>query len=1802
MNFKRNLLIILSLLIILLLFAGSVSASDSLLNNDDNVLYQSDDIGNINPNVQNDKVLSNNLINDQLNDKIIDSNQNNELSNEVNSNQIGLASDEKNNLEYSSLGISKELEYSSLGISKELEYSSLGISKELESSSVGGNIITVNHTGNDVSDLENAIKSAKSGDTIDLGNHTYQISRYQIDINKPLTLLGDGENTIFNGTGGTSSSGCILYISASGRNTTVSGIIFNDIQANTKYTGYDSLAGWAIDIDSSTNIRIENCSFYNFNRAINIDSSINVEVLDSYFTGAATRITNGNGKEYGSKLISVSYAVNTFIYNNTFEGPVLEAIQIALSDSTQIDSNRFVNNSYSINLDSYYSKGTVIRDNTFYNCGHFQSMLDGEEISFNCLPVITKTDNEDISIFANTFYVDDENLLIYAEAGADSSIIEIYENTVLKLNDDIDASTVTFAQIYDITRTLTDIGQLEFSSNNLPDEMEALVMGDFVWYGCDGDVIIPLSSNSSIKMVFNNAFVGDSFCINFTLSSKTDSSYVFNNETIELKLNNKTYIINIIDNTASLLIEDLLPASNYSLIAKFNGNDDYAPSVAYNVLSIYSKSTFRNIQALIDDATDGDTIYLSGSYLGDGERIYINKSLAIMQRGSINLDGSDSVVLDANDLSGIFVINAPNVLIENISFKNVDKTAYGGAIWADFDSLNLSVINCRFLDNVAYAAGAIAWDGDDGLLKDSVFGNNTASYGSGGAITWSGKNGCILNCNFTDCYSSNGGAISWTGANGTISDSRFAYCRAYDFDGGAVFWNGLNGRILNCDFVSNFAFFYGGAVEWESHNGIMSNCNFSDNYASNQEECGAGAVIWYGNNGKILDSNFNNNYVISNLTSEAVFAGALAWEGPNGFLSGSSFSNNFVYADSSLEDVFGGALYWNGTNGTLSSSSFRNNSAEEFYGGAIYWNGENAQISNALFESNSAIFAGGVYLNSENASLSDCQFLANDAMEGSAIYITLENSRILNSSFINNTASYGTVSCDGNNGLLDGCVFINNSAIEGSGTYWFSKNGTISNSIFANPGYNVSRSGISLPNYENDYWGGNYNSSIQFIRAKIINHNREYIAPESWANISFDGLDFIDKAGLYGYNLGFISNLGEELPILPDYEIGISNAFKENPVLAVGDGFIISNNEMCFNYNALLRANDTISVYDLSTGNILGEIGLTVDLENRNTSISYEYDSVYANQDLILNFTVRDSEDNPVEYGNISIYLDNKLFRIINLAKGLNSIELNFNKSGNYTILADYSGYNIFNPSYCEAILIVKGPDKEPGLDLDWNSVYANEEMNVNISILDENDDLFDDANLSIFIDDEFYDELELNASSIILNLNFNESGTHLISLIFSGNDQYLQLEFVSEIQVKAPDIETYIVAAIDSTHEKESLKIDFALTDGDNNPIEEGNISVYINDKFLNEYLLNNSNSIRLLFAEAGVNSIDFIYSGTEKYLKSNYSSNIYVYGKNDVIVNHTGNDALDIQNAIDSAKDGDIIQLGNYSYKNVLDINITKNLTIRADGASIESGGTSTESNGTSIESGGTSTESNGTSIESGDNQVSKSIFNLITISKGGPETVSIGEIEFRLNNGVTVLNAIAENATSPFSIDLANINIVNNSILLANDDVVAKSLGILRIESERAILSPTNIINVSGNTIETGVKTLNFVVLSILNGNDVNISEGISFEKLKTQIICENMTTNAINVNLDGRNGEYFTFKLIDSNGNALSNRNVLVGFNGHIYNYTSDENGSAKTQINLGVKGGYTFAVSFLGDENYNASFAVAKITVNPEPVK
>ena len=95
---------------------------------------------------------------------------------------------------------------------------------------------------------------------------------------------------------------------------------------------------------------------------------------------------------------------------------------------------------------------------------------------------------------------------------------------------------------------------------------------------------------------------------------------------------------------------------------------------------------------------------------------------------------------------------------------------------------------------------------------------------------------------------------------------------------------------------------------------------------------------------------------------------------------------------------------------------------------------------------------------------------------------------------------------------------------------------------------------------------------------------------------------------------------------------------------------------------------------------------------------------------------------------------------------------------------------------------------------------------------------------------------------------------------------------------------------------------------------------------------------------------------------------------------------------------------------------------------------------------------------------------------------------------------------------------------------------------------------------------------------------------------------MTTKACNYLIEGRVGEWFNFTLKDAGGKPLANKAVGIGNNGKIYNLTTDENGVASLQINLGKENWYTFAMSFIGDENYTAAFDIVKIVVETQTPK
>lgn len=157
-----------------------------------------------------------------------------------------------------------------------------------------------------------------------------------------------------------------------------------------------------------------------------------------------------------------------------------------------------------------------------------------------------------------------------------------------------------------------------------------------------------------------------------------------------------------------------------------------------------------------------------------------------------------------------------------------------------------------------------------------------------------------------------------------------------------------------------------------------------------------------------------------------------------------------------------------------------------------------------------------------------------------------------------------------------------------------------------------------------------------------------------------------------------------------------------------------------------------------------------------------------------------------------------------------------------------------------------------------------------------------------------------------------------------------------------------------------------------------------------------------------------------------------------------------------------------------------------------------------------------------------------------------------------------------------------------------VINNVLNAVNLSNSSNVSIANTIISNSKTQILTGENTSNLVL-----ENNVFLT---GFQKSKSIIKCSDMNTKSVDTVSDGRIGEYFNIQLVDSNGKPLAGKKVQIGFNGNVYNRTTDSNGRAKLQINLKNAGTYTFAIAFLGDDDYNGSFIVSKIVVKKQTPK
>ena len=290
-----------------------------------------------------------------------------------------------------------------------------------------------------------------------------------------------------------------------------------------------------------------------------------------------------------------------------------------------------------------------------------------------------------------------------------------------------------------------------------------------------------------------------------------------------------------------------------------------ADEIAVDEADQISDNEYRDLQERINQAKENETITLNGSTYNCDYLININKTITIDGNGSTLVFNGDG----KNYTSTFFYINhtASNVVLKNLKFIG-GNFFFGGAVtWhGDYGS----IINCTFEDNLARKTnaigGAILVFGNNCSVVNSTFINNIADE-------FGGNNGIINTCEFR--------------GNAATGEKRG--------QGGALVVRGDNCTVINSNFTKNSATFMGGAISIsDSTNTRIFNCNFDGNYLIKEEfsldDYAGGGAIYSACDGLIIDEcNFTNNH--GNWTGGAVDLSV------NDTVRNSFFSNNYARKD-----------------------------------------------------------------------------------------------------------------------------------------------------------------------------------------------------------------------------------------------------------------------------------------------------------------------------------------------------------------------------------------------------------------------------------------------------------------------------------------------------------------------------------------------------------------------------------------------------------------------------------------------------------------------------------------------------------------------------------------------------------------------------------------------------------------------------------------------------------------------------------------------------------------------------------------
>ncbi|WP_297979705.1 hypothetical protein [uncultured Methanobrevibacter sp.] len=968
-------------------------------------------------------------------------------------------------------------------------------------------------------------------------------------------------------------------------------------------------------------------------------------------------------------------------------------------------------------------------------------------------------------------------------------------------------------------------------------------------------------------------------------------------------------------------------------------------------------------------------------------------------------------------------------------------------------------------------------------------------------------------------------------------------------DDGGIFVEGeLN--IINCTFENSTAF-RGAAIAADSDS--IVNVNNTKFVAMKNTYNGYGSAIWLYKSQMILD----NCEFISNVADRY----GTIYSQSNITVLNSKFINN------SAEDYCAG-IYGQGASGSLASryftiienTSFINSTVTTAYGAgaaAIVKNYVTLIVNNSYFENNRII-------------------QQNNGRSAGAIYSFANNaySNITNSIFKENYAFVGSGIGAGAilivNGTVNNNIFISNEI----DTIAANKSSSANDIVYKNSSVNI----------DNNY----FSSNAPLLSTYDSINNLNGSLAKSWivVDLSINDTEFTFEKS-YQLSVQFKSFNGTDLEDIPDWipqielELTALNGYLNQTKVN------ISNNSSFVSYIPNSIGEDIVSIADVS-------LNITIESKTSYVLVSNlrEIDIAYG-ENAELNIDVLDNS------GNLSSDLDGKII-LVSYAVAGNDYELELAINGSSAVL---------NTADLEALA--------PGISVILSCNLSDDEISLtgidialNINKINSTLDFaLNGSALYVYLSDG---ENPISGG----NISFTYSNQTLSNLTDENGIAVFDCEGLIglidyEIRFNPETDSSYNGALINGSltfSSKTKILIDYddeciilKLVDSRNNPLKDSKLICIINgiqsecftdedgtaiiDDIQFESIPSSDESAII----SGKLNLEVYYGGSldNIYLASEAFAVIIVENRSSVI-DHDVFISLIPNGTIELDEDSGVLSI---SLKD-LDNNPISNGAVQVIINGIGSNLTLDDNGRANI------------AVEGNSSVIVK------YIDENGLELRASIKIK-EYNNAIEVPVEISveiplELKQTDLVLSLDNISYGDN---LTVDLILTQSFAPL--DGEIMVFADGKYYNISARDGRASLqipdlRAGDYAIFAVYEGNE-NYASSYAIGELKVSKIAagfvfENMSTTSFNPNIEGRIGEYFNAVLVDGFGNPLAGRNVSVGFNGHVYNYITNETGGFRVQVNLRVAGGYTFAMYFAGDENYNASFAVAKITVNPQTPK